>query len=82
MASEQVTDIWAAIEGDPNLAHGLRLRSYLMMALSEHIKDKGLTQVAAAKLMGVEQPRISDLVGARSACLPSNRWPTGPAVWD
>jgi predicted XRE-type DNA-binding protein len=33
-----------------------------MMALKEHIARKGLTQSQAAKVFGVTQPRVSDLM--------------------
>jgi len=43
-------------------AENLRLRSELMIQLSRVIKERELTQARAAKLFGVSQPRISDLV--------------------
>lgn len=43
-------------------AENLRIRSDLMIRLGELIKDRGLTQVEAAKLFDVSQPRVSDLV--------------------
>jgi len=43
-------------------AGNLRVRADLMIALSKLIEDRGLTQVKAAKLFGVSQPRVSDLV--------------------
>lgn len=43
-------------------AQNLRIRSDLMIELSRLIDEKGLTQTEAAKLLGVTQPRISDLV--------------------
>ena len=46
----------------PAEAENLRIRARLMMALNAHIQEKKITQARAAKLMGVSQPRISDLV--------------------
>lgn len=46
----------------PQEAENLRLRSELMLQLTRVIKARRLTQARAAKLMGVTQPRISDLV--------------------
>src|SRR5712691_4696735 len=43
-------------------AENLRVRSDLMMSLSKLIEDRSLTQAQAAKLLGVTQPRISDLM--------------------
>jgi predicted XRE-type DNA-binding protein len=42
-------------------AEHLRIRSDLMIELTRFIKNRGLTQAQAAKLLGVTQPRISDL---------------------
>ena len=43
-------------------AEHLRIRADLMIELSKLIEDRGFTQAQAAKLLGVSQPRISDLV--------------------
>ena len=43
-------------------AQNLKIRSDLMIELSRLIEAQGLTQAAAAKLLGVTQPRVSDLV--------------------
>lgn len=43
-------------------AANLKLRSELMAALRRVIEDSGLTQAAAAQLLGVTQPRVSDLM--------------------
>jgi predicted XRE-type DNA-binding protein len=40
----------------------MKHRSTLMMAISEHIKAKGLNQTEAATLFAVSQPRISNLM--------------------
>jgi predicted XRE-type DNA-binding protein len=39
-----------------------KLRSELMIALKNHIADTRMSQARAAKLFGVTQPRVSDLV--------------------
>jgi predicted XRE-type DNA-binding protein len=46
-------------------AEHLRVRSTLMIAVRKLIEDRGLTQAEAAKLFGVTQPRISNLVRGR-----------------
>ena len=46
----------------PAEAENLKLRSELMIELSKLIESRGLTQVQAATLLGVSQPRVSDLV--------------------
>jgi predicted XRE-type DNA-binding protein len=60
--SARFESIWNAIENTPALAENMKLRSSLMLALKEHIDKEGLSQSRAAKLFGVTQPRISDLV--------------------
>ena len=46
----------------PEAAEHLRIRSVLMATLSGLIQDRELTQAEAARLLGVSQPRVSDLV--------------------
>jgi predicted XRE-type DNA-binding protein len=46
---------------DAGEAQHLKMRSDLMIELSHVIEDRGLTQAQAAELLGVTQPRISDL---------------------
>jgi predicted XRE-type DNA-binding protein len=43
-------------------AENLRIRSELMARLAKLIEERGLTQADAAKVFGVTQPRVSDLV--------------------
>jgi predicted XRE-type DNA-binding protein len=50
---------------EPHEAENLRLRSDLMIRIEKLIVARGLTQKKAARLMGVTQPRISDLVRGR-----------------
>ncbi|MFN0167186.1 MAG: helix-turn-helix domain-containing protein [Bryobacteraceae bacterium] len=46
----------------PAVAEILRIRAKMMMALTGYIQERKITQSRAARLMGVSQPRISDLV--------------------
>jgi predicted XRE-type DNA-binding protein len=46
---------------DAEEAENLRLRASLMVEIRRLIETRKLTQSAAAKLLGVTQPRISDL---------------------
>ncbi len=43
-------------------AENLKIRADLMIELSKLIEAQELTQVAAARLLGVTQPRVSDLM--------------------
>ena len=49
----------------PKEAEGLRLRAELMVELKRLIEARKLTQSSAAKLFGVTQPRVRDLVRGR-----------------
>lgn len=62
MSKERFASVWDAIEDTPEAAENMKLRSALMMALKEHIVRAGLSQAQAAKLFGVTQPRVSDLM--------------------
>jgi predicted XRE-type DNA-binding protein len=62
MSNKQFTSVWDAIEDTPEEAENMKLRSTLMMALKNHIDRRSLTQVQAAKLFGITQPRVSDLI--------------------
>ena len=62
MSNESFTSVWDAIEDTPAQAENMKLRSALMMALKDHIASEGLSQSQAAKVFGVTQPRVSDLM--------------------
>ena len=62
MSNERFASVWDAIEDTPVEAENMKLRSGLMMALKGHITRAGLSQAQAAKLFGVTQPRVSDLM--------------------
>src|SRR5450631_144444 len=62
MSKKRFDNVWDAIEDTPAQAENMKLRSTLIMALKDHIARIGLSQSEAAKLLGVTQPRISDLM--------------------
>ena len=43
-------------------AENLRIRAKMMVALTDYIQERKITQSRAASIMGVSQPRISSLV--------------------
>ena len=49
----------------PVEAEHLRVRAELMIAIEKLIARRKLTQAQAAKLLGVSQPRVSDLMRGR-----------------
>lgn len=62
MTSKQFASVWDAIEDTPEEAENMKLRSALMMALKQHLTRTKMSQAQAAKLFGVTQPRVSDLM--------------------
>ena len=62
MSTKRFSSVWDAIENTPEDAENMKLRSALMMALKTHLVRSGLRQAQIAKLFGVTQPRVSDLL--------------------
>jgi len=62
MKAEKFDNMWDAIEDTTEAAENMKLRSKLMMALKKHIVRSEMSQSEAAKLLGVTQGRISDLL--------------------
>lgn len=62
MSNQRFVSVWDAIEDTPEAAENMKLRSMLITALKNHISSTEMSQAEAAKLLGVTQPRISDLV--------------------
>lgn len=60
--NERFENVWDALEDTPAAAENMKLRSSLMIALQDHIAQTGMSQSQAAKVFGVTQPRISDLM--------------------
>ncbi|MBI4481934.1 MAG: XRE family transcriptional regulator [Acidobacteria bacterium] len=49
----------------PEEAEHLRVRSILMLHVQEIVRGRRLRQAQAAKILGVTQPRVSDLLRGR-----------------
>jgi len=62
MKNQKFTSVWDAIEDTPEEAENMKLRSTLLMALKAHLVHSEMSQAQAAKLFGVTQPRVSDLM--------------------
>ncbi|MEE8058584.1 MAG: XRE family transcriptional regulator [Pseudomonadales bacterium] len=62
MNKEQTfNSVWDALEDDPIKAENMKLRSALMMAITERIEVENLNQTEVAKRLGITQPRVSAL---------------------
>lgn len=62
MAENRFSSIWDALEDTPEEALNMRLRSQLMMKVSERVRAWDVSQKEAAKRLGVTQPRLNDLL--------------------
>jgi len=62
MSKQRFASVWDAIEDTPEEAENMKLRSMLMTALKNHLARAEISQAQAARLLGVTQPRVSDLM--------------------
>jgi predicted XRE-type DNA-binding protein len=65
MIIEVFESVWDALEDTPSEAENMKLRSNLMIAISETVAAWGVTQMEAARRLGVTQPRLNDLLRGR-----------------
>lgn len=63
--TQKFKSVWDALEETPAQAENMKLRSSLMMAISEYVKKSELTQKEVAKQMGTTQPRLNDVIKGR-----------------
>jgi len=54
--------VWEALEDDPIRVRNLKLRSELLMRIADELGNRELTQVQAARLLHITQPRVSALM--------------------
>lgn len=59
---QRFESVWDALENDPAVAENLKLRSELMIGISDLVRSKAWTQIVAAKHCGIAQPRLNDLL--------------------
>lgn len=62
---QRFDSVWDALESDPGEAENLKLRSELMIGISELVRARGWTQTVAARHCGIAQPRLNDLLRGR-----------------
>jgi len=65
--TQSFDSVWDALEDTPEAASNMRLRSELMVAVQAAVLEWRVTQAEAARLMGVTQPRLNDLLRGRIA---------------
>lgn len=62
MSRQRFNSVWDAIEDTPGEAANMKARAELMRAIADYVRSSDMTQADAAKMLGVTQPRISDLM--------------------
>ena len=62
MNKQKFNDVWDALEGTSEAAENMKLRSNLMMAVQEYVRELDTTQAEAARRLGITQPRLNDLL--------------------
>jgi predicted XRE-type DNA-binding protein len=65
MSIQVFESVWDALEDTPTEAENMKLRSSLMIAISEAVSAWHVTQMDAAIRLGVTQPRLNDLLRGR-----------------
>jgi len=65
MKMQAYSDVWDALSDTPEEAEKMKIRSNLMMAISNHLEKFDGTQTAKAKKLGITQPRLNDLLKGR-----------------
>jgi predicted XRE-type DNA-binding protein len=67
MKTRRYDSVWDAIEDSPAAAANMKARADLMIALHKTVEGWDVTQAAAARRLGLTQPRLNDLLRGRIA---------------
>ena len=62
---EVFDSVWDALEDTPAKAENMKLRSSLMIAVSEAVSGRRVNQIGAATRLGITPPRLNDLLRGR-----------------
>lgn len=62
---ETFADVWDALAETPEEAARLKMCSDMMIAIQETVTAWHITQAAAARRLGISQPRLNDLLRGR-----------------
>ena len=65
MKKRRFASVWDAIEPSRGKAANMKARSEMMIAIRETVNGWDVTQAAAAKRLGLTQPRMNDLLRGR-----------------
>ena len=65
MKRQRFRSVWDAIKSSPAQSANMKARSEMMLAIRDTVTSWKMTQAAAAKRLGLTQPRMNDLVRGR-----------------
>ncbi len=67
MKRQSFDNVWDALSDSPEEAASMTMRSNLLIAIERRVRSWKLTQAAAARRLGVTQPRLNDLLQGKIA---------------
>ncbi|CAN7210691.1 helix-turn-helix domain-containing protein [Neorhizobium sp. LjRoot104] len=67
MERESFANVWDALENTPAEAANMSMRSTLLIAIEQKVREWKVTQTEAATRLGITQPRLNDLLRGRIA---------------
>ena len=65
MKAKTFANVWDALSDSPEEAATMKIRSDVMIAITDTIQGWDTTQARAASRLGVTQPRLNDLLQGR-----------------
>ncbi len=65
MKIEHTPNVWESLADSPEEAANMTMRSQLLLAVSDAVKAWDLPQSQAATRLGINQPRLNDLLRGR-----------------
>ena len=63
--SQRFKSVWDALGDSPEQAENMKLRAELMTQIRQYVESLSTTQQAAAKSLGMTQPRLNELLNGR-----------------
>lgn len=62
MKKQAFESVWDALEESTEASASMQVRAALMIEVQRYVNEGGLTQLQAAKRLGITQPRLNDLL--------------------
>lgn len=62
---QRFSSVWDALKDTPEESENMKVRSALMRSLQKRVKEWNVTQAEAARKLGINQPRLNDLLKGR-----------------